>query len=70
MLRNTFSEDSLVGHLRSVIEPDWSKLAKAKQKEAEEAETAVDDRGAFSDANLKGDLALHDELVFYPPYAS
>jgi hypothetical protein len=67
-LRNTFSEDSLVGHLRSVIEPDWSKLAKAKEKEAEEAETILDDRGAFSDANLKGDLALHDELVFYPPY--
>ena len=53
VLRNKFSEDTLVAHLRSIVaDPQRSNTAS----------------GAFSDASLKGDLALHDELVFYPPW--
>jgi hypothetical protein len=34
---------------------------------SEDDEIDADGCGAFSDADLKADLAQHDELVFYPP---
>jgi hypothetical protein len=81
VLRNKFSEDSLMSHLRSIVEPEPTKGTKTTRRQQqgtshEGAATTVaaddemaedDDQSAFSDADLKGDLAQHDELVFYPP---
>ena len=67
VLRNTFSEDSLMAHLRSIVEPGPTKSPLSRDSLDSDDEIDEDDRGAFSDADLKADLAQHDELVFYPP---
>ena len=56
-----------MAHLRSIVEPGPTKSPLSRDSLDSDDEIDEDDRGAFSDADLKADLAQHDELVFYPP---